>query len=77
MRMQYLYRIILISLCSFIISSLLYKPLHQTKKNKTLISGYYYTKERGVRGTDATVKVTYCCLPVGYTVVIDWLTRAE
>lgn len=52
MWMQYLYRITLIGLCSFIISSLLYKPLHQTKKNKTLISAYYYTKERGVRASE-------------------------
>lgn len=49
-----------------------------------LISDRYWTKERGKQKqrehldcTEATVKVTYCSVPGGYTVVIDWLTRAE
>ena len=58
--------------------------LHSRQRKKKLISDCYRSKRKRktkqrehLCRTEATVEVTYCSVPVGYTVVIDLLTRAE
>ena len=75
-------------ICSQFIQLCYHQPfvsaLPRSKGKNMLISDRYCTKKRGKQNSEsiwaaqkATVKVTYCSVPVGYTVVIDWLTRAE
>ncbi len=70
-------------LFSLVITSLLYWPSDKARERKAnnrslLYKGEMQTKQQEhLDCTEATVKVTYCSVSVGYTVVIDWLTRAE